>query len=64
MEYARAGRAFLLLQQLTIDLKPLLLFMSESKISCKTAHSWLASLNFDSIFGVDANGSKGSSFLV
>lgn len=56
-------RAFLLLQQLVADLRPLLLFVCESKIPCKTANWWLSSLHFDHVFGVDAKGSKGGLLL-
>lgn len=56
-------RAFLLLQQLVVDLKPLLLFVSEARISTRTACNWLSLLNFNSVFGVDPKGTKGGLLL-
>lgn len=52
-------RAFLFLQQLVADLKPLMLFVSESKVSCKRAYAWLNVLNFNGVLGYDPVGTKG-----
>lgn len=56
-------RAILFLRQLVSNLRPLLLFICESKVSCKIARTWLADLHFDCVFGVDAKGSKGGLLL-
>lgn len=36
-----------------------MLFISESKISCKRAYNWLNELNFNGVVGCDPNGTKG-----
>lgn len=56
-------RAFLLLQHLVAVLKPLVLFVSESKISCKLAYNWLNALNFHGVVGSEPQGSKGGLLL-
>lgn len=45
------------------DIRPLLLFVSESKITSKTVRTWLHLLNFNSVFCVDPVGSRGSLLL-
>lgn len=56
-------RAFLLLQQLVEELRPLLLFVAETKVSSKIARTWLSGLRFNYVFGVDSNGTKGGLLL-
>lgn len=56
-------RAFLKLQQLVSDLRPLILFVSESKVTCKRAYCWLHVLNFHGVVGVDPIGSRGGLLL-
>lgn len=56
-------RAFLMLQQMVEDLRPLLLFICESKISCNIARNWFSKLRFNHVFGVDAKGTKGGLLL-
>lgn len=54
---------FRYLQQLVANLKPLLLFVSKSRITCKTVRTWIHLLNFNSVFGVDPVGSRGGLLL-
>lgn len=56
-------RAFLMLQRLGAELKPLLLFISKIRISCKVARKWLSVLNFYGLYGVDAKGTRGGLLL-
>ncbi|KAL8473801.1 hypothetical protein ACS0TY_030599 [Phlomoides rotata] len=56
-------RAFLLLQQLVVDIKPCMLFISETKVRSSTASRWLSSLNFSGVLGVDPRGSRGGLLL-
>lgn len=51
-------RAFFLLQHLVAELKPLMLFICKSKISCKRAYYWLNALNFCGVVGSDPIGTK------
>lgn len=45
------------------ELMPLLLFISETKITCKIANNWLTLLNFNGIFGMDTKGTRGGFLL-
>lgn len=56
-------RAFLFLQQLVAELRPLVLFVSESKVSCNRAYQWLSALNFHGVIGSDPRGSRGGLLL-
>lgn len=56
-------RAFLLLKQLVADLKPLILFISESKVTCNCAYHWLNALSFAGVVGVDPQGTRGGLLL-
>lgn len=55
--------AFLLLKQLVAELKPLALFISETKIFCNRAYRWLNALNFTGVVGVDLRGTRGGLLL-
>lgn len=57
------NRAFLLLRQLVADLKPLILFICESKIHCNRAYKWLSALNFYGVVGANPIGTKGGLLL-
>lgn len=59
----RGKHAFLLLKQLVADLKPLLLFVSESKVSIKVTDCWLLELCFNGVVGVDVVGTRGGLLL-
>lgn len=55
------NRAFIMLKQLVAELKPLVLFVSESKIHCNRAYNWLHALNFVGVVGSNPVGTKGGS---
>lgn len=56
-------RAFRSLQRLVLEHRPILLFISESKISCQLGLCWKSLLGFSGCLGVDSVGRSGGLLL-